>query len=91
MDHDFTEEEIELACKAFSCTREEAIAQHCAAVRSSRQAIRAEYEANKYKLMRQQEYPSIGDQLDALYHAGVFPPEMAAAIQAVKNKYQKGQ
>jgi hypothetical protein len=40
---------------------------------------------------RKQEYPSIGDQLDALFHAGVFPPEMAAAIQAVKDKYPKGQ
>ena len=35
------------------------------------------------------EYPSIGDQLDALFHAGVFPPEMAAQIQAVKDKYPK--
>ena len=36
------------------------------------------------------EYPSIGDQLDALFHAGVFPAEMAAQIQAVKDKYPKG-
>lgn len=35
------------------------------------------------------EYPSIGDQLDALYHAGVFPVEMAATIQAIKAKYPK--
>lgn len=35
------------------------------------------------------EYPKIGDQLDALFHAGVFPAEMAAAIQAVKDKYPK--
>lgn len=38
---------------------------------------------------RVQSYPSIGDQLDALFHAGVFPPEMAAQIQAVKDKYPK--
>lgn len=47
--------------------------------------------ALSYADKRAVEYPSIGDQLDALYHAGVFPPEMAAAIQAVKNKYPKGQ
>jgi hypothetical protein len=33
------------------------------------------------------EYPSIGDQLDALYHAGVFPSEMADKIKKVKEKY----
>jgi hypothetical protein len=35
------------------------------------------------------EYPAIGDQLDALFHAGVFPAEMAAQIQAVKDAYPK--
>lgn len=43
-----------------------------------------------YKEKRLNEYPAIGDQLDALFHAGVFPPEMAAQIQAVKDKYPKG-
>ena len=38
---------------------------------------------------RKSEYPSIGDQLDALFHAGVFPDDMAAQIQAVKDKYPK--
>ena len=42
-----------------------------------------------YKEKRLNEYPAIGDQLDALFHAGVFPPEMAAQIQAVKDKYPK--
>jgi len=45
---------------------------------------------NAYKSKRVIEYPSIGDQLDALYHAGVFPDEMAARIEAVKTKYPKG-
>ena len=45
--------------------------------------------ANAYKDQRRAEYPAIGDQLDALFHAGVFPAEMAAAIQAVKDKYPK--
>jgi len=42
-----------------------------------------------YKELRKNEYPSIGDQLDALYHAGVFPQEMADQIAAVKLKYPK--
>lgn len=44
----------------------------------------------RYQRDRAAEYPAIGDQLDALFHAGVFPPDMAATIQAVKNKYPKG-
>ena len=44
----------------------------------------------EYQRQRALEYPSIGDQLDALFHAGVFPPEMAAKIQAIKDKYPKG-
>ena len=48
-----------------------------------------EYEVKEYQRQRVFEYPAIGDQLDALFHAGVFPPEMAAKIQAVKDKYPK--
>ena len=43
-----------------------------------------------YQEKRVTEYPSIGDQLDALFRAGVFPAEMAAEIQAVKDKDPKG-
>ena len=50
----------------------------------------AEEIANEYKFQRLAEYPPIGDQLDALFHAGVFPADMAATIQAVKDKYPKG-
>lgn len=42
-----------------------------------------------YVEKRAAEYPAIGDQLDALFHAGVFPEEMATQIQAVKDKYPK--
>ena len=38
---------------------------------------------------RQPEYPDVGDQLDDLFRAGYFSPEMAAQIQAVKDKYSK--
>lgn len=49
----------------------------------------AEWEATEYRRLRAPEYPAIGDQLDALYHAGVFPEDMAAQIAAVKEKYPK--
>jgi hypothetical protein len=42
-----------------------------------------------YRQKRQSEYPLINEQLDALYHAGVFPPDMASKIKAVKDKYPK--
>ena len=51
--------------------------------------LQVEAEAAKYKQQRAAEYPSIGDQLDALFHAGVFPEAMAAQIQAIKDKYPK--
>ena len=44
---------------------------------------------DEHKYQRMSEYPSIGDQLDALYHAGVFPEDMANQIKAVKDKYPK--
>lgn len=43
----------------------------------------------KCRADRQAEYPSIGDQLDDLFHAGAFSAEMTAKIQAVKDKYPK--
>jgi len=43
----------------------------------------------QYQYARALAYPSIGDQLDALFHAGVFPEEMAAQIQAVKDANPK--
>jgi hypothetical protein len=52
-------------------------------------AVNAWVDPNAYKSKRQIEYPSIGDQLDALFHANVFPAEMAALIQSVKDKYPK--
>ena len=42
-----------------------------------------------YGWKREQEYPLIGDQLDALYHAGTFDSTMTATIKAVKDKYPK--
>ncbi len=45
--------------------------------------------AGAYEELRRAEYPPIRDQLDALFHAGVFPEEMAALLRAVKEKYPK--
>ena len=45
--------------------------------------------ATQYQRNRAPEYPPIGDQLDALFHAGVFPEDMAAQLQAVKDAHPK--
>jgi hypothetical protein len=49
--------------------------------------LQAEHDRAEYQRKRAQEYPSIEEQLDALYHAGAFPPYMADRIRAVKEKY----
>ena len=48
-----------------------------------------EYDNAPYPEKRRRDYPVIGDQLDALYHAGAFPEDMAAKIKAVKDNYPK--
>jgi len=53
-------------------------------------AVNAWVDPDAYKFSRVSEYPTIGDQLDALYHADAFPADMAAKIKAVKDKYPKG-
>ena len=55
----------------------------------NQQAQQASFNALTYAEKRKTDYPAIGDQLDALYHAGVFPAEMAALLRAVKDKYPK--
>ena len=52
-------------------------------------AYKTEYSNNEYVRNRKLDYPEIGDQLDALYHAGVFPANMAARIKETKDKYPK--
>jgi len=58
-------------------------------IQAKQAELKADYDAKEYQRKRQPEYPTIGDQLDALYHAGVFPTDMAAQIKAVKDKYAK--
>ena len=52
-------------------------------------AQQTSYDNTAYARTRADAYPSIGDQLDALFHADVFPDDMAATLQAVKDKYPK--
>jgi len=51
--------------------------------------LEAEYISQDYARQRAAEYPAIGDQLDALFHAGIFPEDMTEKLQAVKDKYPK--
>jgi hypothetical protein len=53
-------------------------------------AIQAEKQATAYVFNRLKEYPTIGDQLDALWKGGEAAAEMLAQVQAVKAKYPKG-
>jgi hypothetical protein len=46
-------------------------------------------DASLYQEKRRLEYPSIGDQLDALWKGGEAAAEMLARVQAIKNKYPK--
>ena len=52
--------------------------------------LQAEYDNKEYQRLRAAEYPTIGDQLDALWKGGDAATEMLAKVQAVKNKYPKG-
>jgi hypothetical protein len=52
--------------------------------------LKADYEAKEYQRQRAAEYPSIGDQLDALWKGGAEAEAMLAKVQAVKQKYPKG-
>ena len=58
-------------------------------IKQEQQRLQQAYDWNEYQRNRAREYPSIQEQLDALYHAGVFPEEMAARIRAVKTKYPR--
>ena len=49
--------------------------------------LQAEYDSNEYQRQRAQEYPSIADQLDTLYHSGL--DAWKAQIKTVKDKYPK--
>ena len=52
-------------------------------------AVNAWVDPNAYKSKRQKAYPSVGDQLDALWKGGQAQEEMKALIDAVKSDYPK--
>ena len=56
-------------------------------IAAEQQRLQMIHDWHEYRRNRAVEYPTIQEQLDALYHAGVFPPEMTARIRAVKEKY----
>jgi GTPase SAR1 family protein len=58
-------------------------------IQAEQQRLQQAYDWNEYQRNRAREYPSIQEQLDALYHAGVFPSVMADRIRAVKEKYPR--
>ena len=51
--------------------------------------LEKEFTAQDYARARQPLYPAIGDQLDDLYHAGVFSAEMTAKLKKVKDDNPK--
>jgi hypothetical protein len=52
-------------------------------------ALQKAYDDATYQRSRAAEYPSIGDQLDMIYHNGDGGATFQAAIKAVKDKYPK--
>ena len=58
-------------------------------IQQEQQRLQSVYDWQEYQRNRAREYPSIQEQLDALYHAGVFPTAMAERIRAVKAKYPR--
>ena len=51
--------------------------------------MQSNYDAQDYARKRVAEYPSIGDQLDMIYHNGDGGATFQAAIKAVKDKHPK--
>ena len=51
--------------------------------------LKTAYDTTEYQRKRKEEYPSIGDQLDMIYHAGLGGDEFQEAIKTVKEKYPK--
>ena len=50
--------------------------------------LQAEYDAQEYARERATSYPSVGEQLDEIYHNGIA--SWKAVIKVTKDKYPKG-
>ena len=68
---------------------EEEVGSGAAAIETKIAIIAASRSAHPYDEIRRRTYPSIGDQLDDLYHKGAFSDEMAAKLKAVKDANPK--
>ena len=53
--------------------------------------VQAEHNATQYQRDRKEEYPTIGDQLDALWKGGEEADAMKIIVNQVKEKYPKEQ
>ncbi len=68
---------------------------HWSADNATTQPTEAELNAELERLKkfspkrRRRYYPPIGDQLDDLYHAGMFSDDMTSKLKAVKEKFPK--
>lgn len=51
--------------------------------------LQVEYDAKEYQRQRVPEYPSIGDQLDAIWKGGDAYDAMLVKVMAIKDKYPK--
>jgi hypothetical protein len=60
-------------------------------VQYDKTVVQAYIDAHAYIAKRIAEYPTIGDQLDALWKGGDAQTEMLAKVMAVKAKYPKEQ
>lgn len=58
-------------------------------VDAEKASLEAAEKAIAYRAKRAGEYPSMGDQLDALWKGGASASEMLSKIAAVKDKYPK--
>lgn len=45
--------------------------------------------ANDYRNLRKAEYPTIGDQLDAIWKGGEYTDQMRQVVLSIKEKYPK--
>ena len=79
----FVESENENGIAIFSSTQPYSWSQ----ISAEQSALQTAYDANKYQRDRAEEYPSIVDQLDDIYHNGV--DGWKATIKTVKDKFPK--
>jgi hypothetical protein len=74
----------------FDRSEEETEGSGAAAVEAKIAIIADSRSPHPYDESRRRTYPAIGDQLDDLYHKGVFSDEMVAKLKAVKDANPKG-